>query len=114
MIDEIKFDKNVSYNERLEAIEIFNRAYNDGIDDSMPWGYVYRSIYADGHTYIGKRKIYPHTDWIHYVGSGVNLNPEKVVRKEFICFGWTNTETHELECKLFRMKSIMYHHVTWC
>lgn len=62
MIDNIMFDKNVSDDERLEAIKIFNHAYNDGIDDSMPWGYVYRSIYADGHTYVGKRKIYPHTD----------------------------------------------------
>lgn len=50
MIDNIMFDKNVSDDERLEAIKIFNHAYNDGIDDSMPWGYVYRSIYADGHT----------------------------------------------------------------
>lgn len=57
MIDNIMFDKNVSDDERLEAIKIFNHAYNDGIDDSMPWGYVYRSIYADGHTYVGKRKI---------------------------------------------------------
>lgn len=99
MIGNIAFDKNVPDDERLEAIRIFNHAYNDDMDDSMPWGYVYRSMYADGHTYIGKRKIYPHTDWIHYVGSGVNLNPEKVVRKEFICFGLTNEETHELECK---------------
>lgn len=99
MIDNIMFDKNVPDDERLETIKIFNRAYNDGIDDSMPWGYVYRSIYADGHTYVGKRKIYPHTDWMDYVGSGANLNTEKVIRKEFICFGWTNTETHELECK---------------
>lgn len=36
MIDNIMFDKNVPDDERLEAIEIFNRAYNDGIDDSMP------------------------------------------------------------------------------
>ena len=35
MINNIMFDKNVPDDERLEAIEIFNRAYNDGIDDSM-------------------------------------------------------------------------------
>lgn len=99
MIDNIMFDKNVPDDERLETIKIFDRAYNDGIDDSMPWGYVYRSIYADGHTYVGKRKIYPHTDWMHYVGSGARLNQSLVIRKEFICFGWTNTETHALECK---------------
>ena len=98
MIANIAFDKDVSDDERLEAIEIFKRAYNDDMNDDMPWGYVYRSIYADGHTYVGKRKIYPHTDWMHYVGSGANLNQLRVIRKEFICFGWTSKETHELEC----------------
>lgn len=35
MINNISFDENVSDDDRLEATKIFNRAYNDGIDDSM-------------------------------------------------------------------------------
>lgn len=100
----IDFDNNVSEADSEYAISVFNNAYNNKMSDSMPWGYVYRSIYADGHTYVGKRKIYPHTDWMHYVGSGAKLDKSLVIRKEFICFGMTSHETHELECKYIQQE----------
>lgn len=68
----------------------------------MGGGYVYRSLYADGHSYVGKRKIYPGEGWMDYVGSGSRLDPSLVVRKELICFGDTPAETHDLECDWIR------------
>lgn len=109
---EIDFDSNVNNDARENALRIFNYAYNtdyyDNDDKELPFGYVYRVITNDGHVYIGKRKIYPHTGWMHYKGSGVKLNTRKVIRKEFICFGFTMNELHELECAYIQ-KEIDYY-----
>lgn len=101
--DDMMFNASVSPENAACARELLAYAYNmdayDNDAENKPWGYVYASRYADGSVYIGKRKIYAGTKWMHYVGSGANLNPHKVIRKEFICFGWTREELHALECK---------------
>lgn len=92
----MSFDKNIDTSMMYSIINVFYDAYC-GHMENVPFGYVYRSKYKDGHSYIGKRKIYPHTDWMHYVGSGARLNRPLVVDKEFICFGYSAKELHTLE-----------------
>lgn len=95
----ICFAATVDEPERTHALRVLSAAHAGDSTISLPWGYVYRSLYADGHSYVGKRKIYPGSEWMDYVGSGKNLDPSRVVRKEFVCFGATAEETHDLECK---------------
>ena len=103
----ISFDTDITPACMKQALKIFNDAYNmrhydqgnSENDGKLPYGYVYRVITSDGHVYIGKRKIQAHTEWMQYKGSGVKLNTSKVIRKEFICFGFTPSELHSLECK---------------
>lgn len=108
----IDFDNNVNNDDRDYALRILNYAYNadyyDNDDKELPFGYVYRVITSDGNVYIGKRKIYPHTEWMHYKGSGVRLNQNRVIRKEFICFGYTMNKLHAIECEYIQ-KEIDYY-----
>lgn len=94
---DISFDKEFPSEDRPIVNEIFNEAHDSNVFKDLPFGYVYRSLYADGHSYVGKRKIYSGSEWMDYVGSGKNLNADKVVRKEFVCFGWTPEELHAKE-----------------
>lgn len=92
------FDSTMGEVDRVRAATILSAAASGRVSNEAPWGYVYRSLYADGRSYVGKRKIYPGEGWMDYAGSGSRLDPSLVVRKELICFGKTPAETHELEC----------------
>ena len=98
----IYYDDALTDNDKQRAHDILMEAYHSEhyeYNANKPFGYVYRVITSDNQVYIGKRKIQAHTDWFKYLGSGAKLDKSKVIRKEFICFGFTPSELHELECK---------------
>ena len=100
---QLQYDESITDDSKQHIKNVFNYAYHcehyDNNDETLPYGYVYRVITSDNQVYIGKRKIQAHTDWFKYLGSGAKLNTSKVIRKEFICFGFTQSELHSLECK---------------
>lgn len=98
----VRFDHSMSSADKTRAVRVLSAAAAGRVTSETPWGYVYRSLYADGRSYVGKRKIYPGEGWMDYVGSGSRLDPGLVVRKELVCLGETPEETHRLECEQIR------------